>query len=95
MPRLSTIYRWTLLVETLRSERYLCWTQERLAREINVSVFTVSNWETGRAVPSPRHRAMLRELAIGAQYAEADWPLLEFEGPRAISAKDHPNDRRD
>ena len=29
------------------------WTQERLARELGVSVMTVSRWETGKQKPIP------------------------------------------
>jgi putative transcriptional regulator len=38
-------------------------TQEALARHLGVTFSTVNAWEAGRALPQPRHRARLQQLA--------------------------------
>ena len=76
MPRLQSPYRWDLFVPQLRSEQFLGVTQEGLARKLGVSVFTVSKWECGKAVPVPRLRIKLKKLATVTGYSEDKWPTV-------------------
>jgi transcriptional regulator with XRE-family HTH domain len=76
MPRLGSPYKWDLFVSELRSERYLGITQETLARKLRVSIFSVSKWERGEAVPMPKVRASLKKLAQRAGYSEENWPTV-------------------
>jgi len=76
MPRLESPYQWDVFVAQLRSEHFLGVTQEDLARRLHVSVFTVSKWECGKAVPVPRLRVKLKKLGIAAGYTEQKWPTV-------------------
>lgn len=51
----------TLDVKALRLR--LALTQEELARQLGVSLSTVSRWETGRSAPSRLARQRLSELS--------------------------------
>ena len=45
------------------------WTQERFARELGVSVMTVSRWETGKQKPIP---SLQHALDLLADYIRGD-----------------------
>ena len=74
MVRVVTEFDWPTFIHALRSERYLDSTQDELARELGVSVSSVSKWETSTVRPQPRHRRALRRLATRARYRQRDWP---------------------
>ena len=61
-------------------------TQEGLARKLRLSVFSVSKWECGHAIPSMKWRVKLRNLANSVGYTEKDWPLVSIHktGPRRL-----------
>ena len=40
----------------------LGWTQAKMAKELGVSIMTISRWENHKFQPSPLARAKLREL---------------------------------
>jgi len=82
MPRLESPYRWDIFVFQLRSEHFLGVTQESLARKLNVSVFSVSKWERGEAVPLPKQRNRLKRLASRTGYTEDQWP--RFVKPMSV-----------
>src|SRR5260370_14772355 len=44
----------------LRARKH--WTQEDAAQELEVSLHTYSNWETGKHIPSPKRRTQIAEL---------------------------------
>ncbi len=51
-------------IEKIREIRSkLGWSQEKLAREINVTLCTVNRWENGVSVPNPRSMKVLDMLA--------------------------------
>lgn len=74
MPRVTSYFDWPEFVHTMRTERYLNCTQEQLARLLDVSVSTISKWETGAVKPQPRHRRALWRMARRARYRKEDWP---------------------
>jgi len=53
----------TKLADKIRQCRHLKgWTQEKLARNIGVSLNTVQRWESGKTRPSPLAMEKLQEL---------------------------------
>lgn len=89
MPRIETRYNWSLFVNQLRSEPFLCVTQEILARKLRLSVYSVSKWERGQAIPSMKWRVKLQNIANSVGYTEKDWPLAATHrtGPRRLSGE--------
>ena len=85
MPRINTDYDWPSVVQTLRSESYMWFTQEELAHELRVCVSSVSKWETGKVVPQSQYRKKIRDLAIRAKFPPEQWPRKNFRRPRLIS----------
>jgi transcriptional regulator with XRE-family HTH domain len=75
-----------MIVWILRSEGYCGWTQERMARELDVSVSSVSKWETGAVEPMPKHRDRLSALAASVNFDKKDWPQKERKDLRAVDA---------
>lgn len=72
MPRLPARFAWNAVVLEVRERRHE--TQADLARSLGCSVFSVSKWECGAAVPTARHRRQLERLAIEVGYPSSDWP---------------------
>ncbi len=78
-------------VRSLRAR--LGWSQERLGRELGVSLSTISRWERGEGEPSPMAEKLLRELSRQAE--PAAWPSADqidlspimdlFDGPADLS----------
>lgn len=49
----------------------LKWSQERLARELGISVMTINRWEKGHFKPSPLAETRLMELAAKVEKEQA------------------------
>jgi ribosome-binding protein aMBF1 (putative translation factor) len=76
-----------MLIYILRSERFLGWSQEKLAQHVEVCVSSVSKWERREVEPQPKHRDKLKELAASRGYQQSDWPQKANKGPRAVPSK--------
>ncbi|MCK6529692.1 helix-turn-helix transcriptional regulator [Myxococcota bacterium] len=74
MPRLPTTFAWSTVVLSVRERRNE--TQAELAQAMGCSVFAVSKWECGAAVPTAKHRRLLERLATDAGYPPGDWPKV-------------------
>ena len=47
---------------TMKLREFLGWTQEKLAREVGISMSTLTRWESGKTKPSPLAKYNLKEL---------------------------------
>ena len=64
---------------TLREERERAdLTQTDLARQVGLNQRTISNYESGRRVPSVR-RAREIETALGVAPGSIDWPRPDYD----------------
>ena len=75
--RIVIEFDWPTFVTTLR-ELFIACSQEKLARELDVSAKTVSNWERDVAKPQWRNRTKLFRLGWRYQYRRQYWPSRSF-----------------
>jgi len=84
MPRQVTIYNWPALIFLLRSEQFLSVSQQGLAALLDVSLSTISNWETGSTAPQMKYRRKVMKLAEKAGFTCNLWPKKEQTKPRSV-----------
>jgi len=71
--RIVIAFDWPEFVNTLR-DTYMTCSQEEMARQLGVTVSTISNWERGVAKPQWRHQRKLRALGYDYKYRRQQWP---------------------
>ncbi len=72
MPRLPIRHDWPQVVLLLREHRLE--SQAELAEALGSSLSSISKWERGEAVPGPRYRRKMEQLARAAGFPVSDWP---------------------
>lgn len=88
MPRLRSPYDWMQVVLEIRTRMTL--SQGEFAKSLRgVTVYTVSNWETGKVEPQPRHQRKLIKLAEAHNFRQSDWPKKAVRNLRLVEQEDH------
>ncbi len=85
MSPFHTNYDWGLIVQIIRSEKFLLITQEELARRLEVCTSTVTKWEARKSVPKTSFRRKIRELAQNAGFHRENWPLIQKQKPYLVA----------